>query len=229
MEPNELNDKPKINWKRLLITVGIVIVTAGAIGGSVYYVMNQQAQKDKESAEKTVQDLQTQIDDLKKTDTTTIPTTNTGTTATTDETANWKTYSNASAKMSFKYPSSWSITREESTNTGEVVAFSADNSETFALYKLDGDGGRGFEGVAKFIRYDGTKISGNKIVLGTKEESNSSSLEGAGPTSGYAIVTITTNGANGKNFSWQMVGKSVSNADSANVTFLRITSTMTVQ
>jgi len=68
MEPNELNDKPKFNWKRLLITVGIVIVTAGAIGGSVYYVMNQQAQKDKESAEKTAQDLQGQMEELKKTD-----------------------------------------------------------------------------------------------------------------------------------------------------------------
>lgn len=75
MEPIELNEKTKLNWKRLLITIGIVIITASAIGGSVYYVMNQQAQKDKESAEKTAQDLQKQIDDLKKTETTGTTTT----------------------------------------------------------------------------------------------------------------------------------------------------------
>ncbi len=228
MEPNELNDEPKLNWKRLLITVGIVIFTAGAIGGSVYYVMNQQAQKDKESAEKTAQDLQKQIDDLKKTETTTATPTTTTTQTTTDETANWKTYSNSSAKISFKYPSIWSITNEEFTSKGGVVTFNAGNSETFALYKLDGEGGRGFVGVAKFIRYDGTRISGNKIVLGTKVENNSTYLEGVGPTSGYAIVTTTTNGANNKNYSWLIEGKSVSNADSANTTFQRITSTMTV-
>jgi len=107
MEPNELNEKPKFNWKRLLITVGIVIVTAGAIGGSVYYVMNQQAQKDKESAEKTAQDLQKQIDDLKKTETATSTTTTPTTTTTTDPTASWQTYTNTDHKFTLKVPTGW--------------------------------------------------------------------------------------------------------------------------
>jgi hypothetical protein len=83
MEPTELNEKTKFNWQRSLITVGIVIVTAGIIGGTTWYVMNQQATKDKETANKTAQDLQKQIDDLKKTQTTTSTTTTTTTPATT--------------------------------------------------------------------------------------------------------------------------------------------------
>ena len=116
MEPTELNEKPKFNWKRLLITVGIVIITAGAIGGSVYYVMNQQATKDKESAEKTAQDLQKQIDDLKKTTTSTSTTTTTPTTTTTDATAVWKTYSNTTLGYSYKYPSTLTF------NTGKGIS-----------------------------------------------------------------------------------------------------------
>lgn len=61
MEPQE---KPKFHWKRLLITVGIVIVTAGVIGGSIWYVMDKQAKKDEIAAEKRIQDLRQQIDDL---------------------------------------------------------------------------------------------------------------------------------------------------------------------
>jgi type II secretory pathway pseudopilin PulG len=106
MEPTELNEKPKFNWQRLLITVGIVIVTAGAIGGSVYYVMNQQAQKDKESAEKTAQDLQKQVADLQKTQTKTVTTTTPATT-TTDPTTSWKTFTDSSGTVSFKYPENW--------------------------------------------------------------------------------------------------------------------------
>lgn len=35
-------EQEKFNWKRLLITLGIVLITAIAVGGSVYYVMNEQ-------------------------------------------------------------------------------------------------------------------------------------------------------------------------------------------
>lgn len=41
-EVDSLNasQKPKVNWKRLSITVVIVLVTAGVIGGTVWYFMN---------------------------------------------------------------------------------------------------------------------------------------------------------------------------------------------
>jgi hypothetical protein len=110
MEPSELNEKPKFNWQRLLITVGIVIVTAGAIGGTTWYVMNQQAKNDKANTDKQVSDLQKQVADLQKTQTSTTTTTPSTTTTATDPTAGWKTYTNTKYGYTLKYPSDWSIT-----------------------------------------------------------------------------------------------------------------------
>jgi type II secretory pathway pseudopilin PulG len=107
METKELNEKPKFNWKRLLITIGIVIITAGAIGGSIYYVMNQQATKDKKTADKQAQDLQKQIDDLKKAQESKTNTTATPIATTQDETASWKTYTNQPYGFTIKYPADW--------------------------------------------------------------------------------------------------------------------------
>lgn len=97
METTELSEKSKFNWQRMLITIGIVVVTAVVFAGGVWYVMDRQAKKDREGARKTAQDLQQQIDDLKKTQA------STDTTAT-DPTVNWKTYNNTMPSFSFKYP-----------------------------------------------------------------------------------------------------------------------------
>ncbi|MCL5093539.1 MAG: hypothetical protein M1355_00140 [Patescibacteria group bacterium] len=112
-------ESEKLNSKRLFITLGIVIITAGAIGGSVYYVMDQQAKKDKETANKQTQDLLKQVEELKKAQTNT-----TTTTTTADPTANWKTYTNASLDFSFKYPDSYTIKDESATHISadETVA-----------------------------------------------------------------------------------------------------------
>lgn len=62
MEP----ENKKINLTRLLITLGIVLFTALAIGGSTYYVMSSNAKKEKEAQDKQTAEMQKQIDDLQK-------------------------------------------------------------------------------------------------------------------------------------------------------------------
>lgn len=71
MEPTE---KPKFNWTRLIITIVIVLVTAGALGGGVWYYMNQQTVKAEDAKNKEVAELQKQIDDLKKSPEAGVPT-----------------------------------------------------------------------------------------------------------------------------------------------------------
>jgi archaellum component FlaF (FlaF/FlaG flagellin family) len=76
MEP----EVKKFDWKRLLITLGIILATALIIGGLIYYAMDQQAKKDKETANNQAQDLQKQIDELKSATTSTAANNTTGTT-----------------------------------------------------------------------------------------------------------------------------------------------------
>lgn len=64
-------EKPRFNWKRLVITTGIALIVAGVIGGTVWYLMNQQAKRVADSNAKQVADLEKQIEDLKKAKTTT--------------------------------------------------------------------------------------------------------------------------------------------------------------
>lgn len=58
--------KENFNWKRLLTTIGIVLVTAGAIGGTTYYLMAKNQKSIQASSYNSVEALQKQIDDLNK-------------------------------------------------------------------------------------------------------------------------------------------------------------------
>ncbi len=69
--------KENLNWERLLITLGIVVVTAGVIGGMTWYFMDKQAKHEKTANDKQILSLQKQIDELtkiqEKTDNKTMP------------------------------------------------------------------------------------------------------------------------------------------------------------
>lgn len=193
MEP----EVKKFDWQRLLITVGIVIITAGAIGGSVYYVMNLQATKDKETANKTAQDLQKQIDELKKVQTSTITTI--PTTTTIDPIASWKTYSNTKYGFSLKYPADWTISDTNATITNGVPAPNPDviikdsSGNDFRIYIASKDSayGWGMETIRTFIRYDVT-LNSKKITLSGRTVAESDSLSvygGTMPTKGYYVTT----------------------------------------
>lgn len=57
-----------MDLKRLLITVALVVFTAGAVGGSAYYVMGVQSKKEKEEFEKQIQALEKQVTEVQKGD-----------------------------------------------------------------------------------------------------------------------------------------------------------------
>ncbi|MCL5094088.1 MAG: hypothetical protein M1355_03085 [Patescibacteria group bacterium] len=118
-----------INVKRLFITLGLVLFTALTVGGGTYYVLTQNAKKEKEANDKEIQALQNQVDTLKKgsekkTETPAASSTN-STTTPADETANWKSYSNSTYKFSIKYPENWSL------NTGGTMPFDIKNGADY--------------------------------------------------------------------------------------------------
>jgi len=64
-----MDEKPKFefNWKRSLITIGIVFVTAGVVGGTVWYIMDQNQKSIEESNAQQTAAMQKQINDVKNT------------------------------------------------------------------------------------------------------------------------------------------------------------------
>jgi type II secretory pathway pseudopilin PulG len=101
MEPEATSEKPRFNWKRLLVTVGIVLLAASLIGGTVWYFMDKQAREDRAAAEETAQELQKQIDDLDKKITVTSTTSTPNSTKTTTTTlTNDQIYSEVAKQFS---------------------------------------------------------------------------------------------------------------------------------
>lgn len=56
----------KVDVKKVIITVLLVLLAAAAVGGGVYYVLNQNFQKEREATEKSEKAMRDQIDALKK-------------------------------------------------------------------------------------------------------------------------------------------------------------------
>jgi len=84
----------KVNWKRLGITIAIVLFTALIISGTTWYILNEQVKEDKIASEKTIRKLQMQLDELTRM-----------TVGEEDNLSAWKTYENEKYGFSFKYPS----------------------------------------------------------------------------------------------------------------------------
>lgn len=68
-----MDEQPKssFDWKRSLITVAILLVTAGVVGGTVWYIMDQNAKDVAASNAKSEAALQKQIDELNAKETST--------------------------------------------------------------------------------------------------------------------------------------------------------------
>jgi hypothetical protein len=62
----EIETKEILNWQRLATTVGIVLVTAAAVGGTVWYLMDQNAQNIADSNAKSISEIQKQVDELRE-------------------------------------------------------------------------------------------------------------------------------------------------------------------
>jgi hypothetical protein len=59
------SEKPKFNWQRMLITLGIVVATAAVVGGTTWYIMDKNAKDVQATNEKSAAELQLQADELK--------------------------------------------------------------------------------------------------------------------------------------------------------------------
>ena len=219
----ENETKKKFNWKRLLITLGIVIVTTVVIGVVTWFLMDQQAKNEKMFNDKQLQELQKQINELKKESDKIATITNNS------ENPEWKAYSNSIYKFSFKYPANWTIKEDSFTSESRRLSLTSDLSETFELYlTTDGPIGRGFEGIKRVVTYKKDMINGSKIILGSKTSNITDYLQsesGPTPTEGYAIIATTQNTHNGYYYYFQMLGNKVENSNRAIGLFEKIADT----
>lgn len=85
------------------MTVGVVILAAIVFGAGAYLYANNQATQEKEALNTQIVTLQNEVSSAKKAAEAT-PNSSTGSTATTDATAAWATYTDTTYNFSFKYP-----------------------------------------------------------------------------------------------------------------------------
>ncbi len=204
MEPNEMNEKPKFNWQRLLITVGIVIVTAGAIGGSTWYVMNQQAKNDKANTDKQVSDLQKQVADLQKAQTKTTTATTPATTSTSNNSNTTTSYTNGTTNVSFSYPKDYTLKDVTSTHVGSGDQFPWYNQTGFDMAELQ----LTKNGATVFVKIiESTDM--DKALSSMGDTSNNKTVVQYGDYSGY-VATAYGTGYVSKNIVDTIVGKKYS-------------------
>lgn len=96
--------QPKKSGKGLTVALVIVIILAIAAVVGTWYYMNNKAKNDKKTQDAQIQQLQKQVDDLKKQS------------SSASETADWLTYNDVYDGLSFKYPKDWKLTTEDKTN-----------------------------------------------------------------------------------------------------------------
>jgi hypothetical protein len=111
----EIETKEILNWQRLAVTVGIVLVTAAVVGGTVWYLMDQNAQSIADSNKKSTSVLEKQVSELKGSSTTTAA-------PTTDQTAGWKNYTDSTFGFTFKYPANLAIANEANIKTTNTIS-----------------------------------------------------------------------------------------------------------
>ncbi|TSC94941.1 MAG: Uncharacterized protein Athens101428_66 [Candidatus Berkelbacteria bacterium Athens1014_28] len=135
-------------WKVFITAFVSTII----VGGVTFYFMNQKLTADNKDKDAKITDLTKQVADLKATSTTSVSTT---TPATTDATADWKTYTSTKYGYSFKYPNNTaisSVSTEDTTvlNSGGtdghwLIQFSGEvSSMTLESYKNDQVSGKIF-------------------------------------------------------------------------------------
>jgi hypothetical protein len=93
--------KNKFNWKRALVTTAFVILTAAVVGGVTWYLMDQNEKDVKASNDKSTQEMQKTITNLKN-EITSLNKDKETTTAT-----DWKVYKNTQYGFQLTFPESW--------------------------------------------------------------------------------------------------------------------------
>lgn len=125
-------------------------------------------------------------------------------------TLDFKTYNSSNLGFSFRYPSDWNLSETDQSITLK------NNYDTFTIYFSNL--GRGFEGVASFIKYDAV-IKNNAIILSNQTRKISKALETANGnvlTKGYVIATVAGE------YTFTMEGVDLSKIDNGISTFEQI-------
>jgi len=106
----------KVDARRLIITITLVLITALLIGGGVWYFMDQNQKDIQATNEKTTQDLQKQIDALN------AKSSSTSTNNSSNNNSTTKTYTNSDLGISFDYPNTYTLTTTGSLKPGQISA-----------------------------------------------------------------------------------------------------------
>lgn len=106
----------------ILITV---LVTGGLVGGGTYYYLNDKATKDKNTLQSQINDLNKKVADAEKSLADAEAAATATTTTATDETANWKTYTNDKYGYSIKFPTDFSVVESGIAGTADATANSS--------------------------------------------------------------------------------------------------------
>jgi len=161
-----VNNKAKTSWP-VLIAIFVIVL---AVGGSIYYWQSQQNME--RSAEITPTSIVTPA-------TTITPKSTPATTETENQTADWKTYTNESFGLSFKYPATYSIKETEEIKAGKIggTLVLKDSSregspEMTMLFNPDGFG------PAISDIYYCTKIQNGKLKIVSTKKANPEMKEG---------------------------------------------------
>lgn len=119
----------KIDVKKVVITLALVLFTAAAVGGGVYYVLNQNFKKEREANEQALNVLRDQLKkDQEKVNTVTV-----------DKDPDSKTYTDSTYNFSFKYPNGMTValSKSNTANNYSVLINKKDNVNSDGTVKGD--------------------------------------------------------------------------------------------
>lgn len=186
--------EPTNKGHRILVLSLTILLTAGATGGGVYYVLGQQIKKQG----KLIEELQ------KKSETKTETKTEEKKEETKDETADWKTYTNESFGITFKYSATYTTTKDDNpkanaANAGSVIL--TDNTRVgkpkiSLLFNPDGIGGCSED--ADDVIYK-TTLKNGKIILGAKENGTNECDDNGNINLNFPIMSYNSISVTGKN------------------------------
>jgi hypothetical protein len=202
-----------------------VLLAAGAVGGGVYYVMDQNFQKEREANEKALNEFREQ---LEKQETKEKTPTNTTATTSTDPTANWKTYTNSEFGLTFKYPAEWSKKHDstpivDQANSGSL-SFGGNSKypELTLTFNPSGIGGcmLGEDDYwYKTVTLNGNKINYTDKELGDKE---------CGSADGTFLASLTVGKGIAKNLNSIWIQYSYQNGSGSEIELKNILDSVTI-
>jgi len=204
------NETKKPIW---MIIVAIIITTV-IFGGGIYYWQNKKLTDSKNDLNNQIATLQNQVNGFKatstRTTTATAPATTTIPTTATDATANWKTYTNDSYGLSFKYLQKYSIDTEKNFKAGLVgnmtlIDKTRTGTPTIQFQVPDGRGGPQPTDILYDTIIENGKITINNRTVVAKNKGNDDSKTYIefeigklyNDANGKPYANLTTTSANG--------------------------------